>query len=218
MDRDYQQSEPMKPVPINKNLLGKRIFDIIASILLLVCCLPLFIILPLLIIISSGRPAFFTQTRTGRNKQKFTIIKFRTMKHSGDGSNIHNHDWKDGVPDDFIFKSGFDSKVTPIGKVLRKYSLDEVPQLFNVLQGSMSIVGPRPEIPEITSYYNAKQAKRLLVKPGMTGYAQINGRSEINHGQKIEYDLYYIENLSFLLDIKIVVATVKYVVKGKGAF
>ena len=218
MNRDYQPNEPAKSMSFDKNQIGKRIFDIIASALLIIWCIPIFLIVPLLITISSGRPVFFTQKRTGRNKQEFTIIKFRTMRQTSNGSNIHNYDWKDGVPDEFVFKSGFDSKVTPIGKVLRKYSLDEIPQLFNVLFGSMSMVGPRPEIPEITSYYNLKQEKRLLVKPGMTGYAQINGRSEINHGQKIEYDLYYIQNRSILLDIKILFATVKLVVKGKGAF
>lgn len=217
MNQDYRQCETMKTILIDEKI-GKRIFDIIASALLIIWCIPIFLILSLLIIISSGRPVFYTQTRIGRNKKEFTIIKFRTMRQTTGNSTIHNYAWKDGVPDEFVFKSGFDAKVTPIGKVLRKYSLDEVPQLFNVLLGSMSMVGPRPEIPEITAYYNTKQAKRLLVKPGMTGYAQINGRSEINHGQKIEYDLYYIQNLSFLLDLKILLATVKYVVKGKGAF
>lgn len=140
------------------------------------------------------------------------------MIQTTNNSAIHKYDWKKGVPDDFIFKSGFESRVTPFGKFLRKYSLDELPQLINVLLGNMSMVGPRPEIPEITSHYNFHQMKRLQVKPGITGYAQVNGRSEITHGQKIEYDLYYIQNQSFLLDMKILLATVKQVVKGKGAF
>jgi len=218
VNRNSQSNESAKSISFDENQIGKRIFDISASALLIICCIPIFLIVPLLILISSGRPVFFTQKRTGRNKKEFTVIKFRTMRQTGVGCNVHNYDWQDGVPDEFVFKSGFDSKVTLIGKVLRKYSLDEVPQLFNVLLGSMSIVGPRPEIPEITAYYSLKQERRLLVKPGMTGYAQINGRSKINHGQKIEYDLYYIQNRSFLLDLKILFATVKYVVKGEGAF
>ncbi len=130
----------------------------------------------------------------------------------------HRYEWDEGVPEDFTFKSGFDSRVTSIGKVLRKYSLDELPQLFNVLLGDMSIVGPRPEIPEITEHYNLHQRKRLLVKPGMTGYAQINGRSEIQHGKKIEHDLYYVDNQSFFLDVKVILSTVKLVLKGNGSF
>lgn len=130
----------------------------------------------------------------------------------------HRYEWDEGVPEDFTFKSGFDSRVTSIGKVLRKYSLDELPQLFNVLLGDMSIVGPRPEIPEITEFYNLHQRKRLLVKPGMTGYAQINGRSEIQHGKKIEHDLYYVDNQSFFLDVKVILSTVKLVLKGNGSF
>lgn len=122
------------------------------------------------------------------------------------------------MPDDFQFKGGTDSAVTPIGKILRKYSLDELPQLFNVLHGTMSLVGPRPEIPQITEFYDESQAKRLLVKPGLTGYAQVNGRSEINHGQKIKLDRYYVENCSLWLDIRIIFATILYVLKGKGAF
>ncbi|WP_432360354.1 sugar transferase [Sporosarcina sp. UB5] len=218
MERDSHQRVEMNPIVIQKDLFRKRLFDIIASTILIVCCIPLFLILPVLIVINSGRPVFFTQSRTGRNHEQFTIIKFRTMKQTNNDGNVHKYNWNGGVPDDFVFKSSFDSKVTPIGKVLRKYSLDEVPQLFNVLLGSMSMVGPRPEIPEITACYNSRQAKRLHVKPGLTGYAQINGRSEINHGQKIEYDLYYVENRSFLFDMKILLATVKYVVMGKGAY
>lgn len=218
MERDSQQFVEMNQLMINRDLFRKRLFDIFASAFLLLCCIPLLLIVSLVIVISSGRPVLFTQTRTGRNNEAFTILKFRSMKKNNDDSNIHTYDWKDGVPDDFVFKSGFDSNVTPVGKILRKYSLDEVPQLLNVLIGNMSMVGPRPEIPEITSHYNQRQKQRLLVKPGLTGYAQVNGRSEINHGQKIEYDLYYIKNRSFLLDMKILIATVKLVVMGKGAF
>lgn len=216
MERDCQQC--VNPLNISKDLYRKRMFDIVASLFFLFCSTPIFLVLPVLIVVSSGRPVFFTQKRTGRNNQAFTIIKFRSMKQASDNRNIHIYDWKDGVPDDFVFKSDFDSNVTTVGKFLRKYSLDEVPQLINVLIGNMSMVGPRPEIPEITKCYSPKQSKRLLVKPGMTGYAQINGRSEITHGQKIEYDLYYVCNRTFLLDMKILLATVKLVIMGKGAF
>ena len=108
--------------------------------------------------------------------------------------------------------------MTGIGKVFRKYSIDEIPQLINVLLGDMSIVGPRPEIPEITKHYNTYQAQRLKVKPGITGYAQINGRSEINHGKKIEFDHHYIEHCSLYFDIKVIAKTIGLVIRGKGSY
>jgi lipopolysaccharide/colanic/teichoic acid biosynthesis glycosyltransferase len=130
----------------------------------------------------------------------------------------HNYQWPDGVPNDFLFETPVQQKITRIGKIYRKLSIDELPQLFNVLRGDMSLIGPRPEIPEITQLYTRYQASRLKVKPGMTGYAQINGRSVNNHGMKVEYDLYYIEIQSCGLDIKICVKTIGLVFRGKGAW
>jgi lipopolysaccharide/colanic/teichoic acid biosynthesis glycosyltransferase len=101
---------------------------------------------------------------------------------------------------------------------LRKWSLDELPQIINVLKGEMSLVGPRPEVPDITSFYNADQSRRLYLKPGITGLAQINGRSDISHGQKVEYDIDYVENCSFVLDIKILIRTIRVVFNGEGAY
>ncbi len=196
----------------------KRFLDIAISLLLLICCLPLFTLLSITIVLLSGRPVFFTQSRTGIRNKSFTIYKFRTMKVAKQDDNRHKYEWKEGVPDSFLFKTAGDVTVTSIGKFLRKCSMDELPQLLNVLKGDMSIVGPRPEIPAITDLYNGHQAKRLLVKPGITGYAQINGRSEISHGKKIEYDLYYIKNYSLLLDIKIIIATILFVIRGRGAY
>ena len=152
------------------------------------------------------------------HSKKFRILKFRTMKVALHNKKKHTYDWEEGVPDHFQFKTESDENVTTIGKFLRKYSLDELPQLLNVLVGHMSLVGPRPEIPAITDLYSHKQVQRLLVKPGITGYAQVNGRSDINHGKKIEYDLYYVQNRSLRLDIKIIVATIVAVIKAKGAY
>ena len=196
----------------------KRLFDILICSLLIVCLSPLFIILSVLILFKSGRPVFFLQERVGKNDLPFTIFKFRSMNYSKHNPDRHAYDWKEGVPDHFTFKTAFDETVTPLGRVLRKYSLDELPQLFNVLFGDMSLVGPRPEIPEITTHYTTKQAQRLKVKPGITGYAQVNGRSEIDHGKKIELDLYYVENQSFRLDLRIIWLTMICVVIGKGSF
>lgn len=213
----HQRLDVRVPV-VNRHRYGKRILDIVLSLLLLICCLPIFILVSIAILLYSGGPVFFTQSRTGLHNEPFTIFKFRTMKVMKQDNNRHKYEWQGGVPDSFFFKMAGDGTVTSIGKILRKYSLDELPQLVNVLKGDMSIVGPRPEIPAITDMYNAHQEKRLLVKPGVTGFAQINGRSAISHGEKIEYDLYYIENWSLLLDIKIISATFGYVIVGKGAY
>ncbi len=126
--------------------------------------------------------------------------------------------WTEGVPDDFLFKSSHNIEITKIGAILRKTSLDELPQLFNVLKGEMSLIGPRPEIPEITEHYSEKQMNRLYAKPGLTGWAQVNGRSDSCHGQKIDHDLYYVENCSFRLDMKILILTIVMICNGKGAY
>lgn len=217
MEKMHQRIDVGVPIVYRYHYV-KRILDVVISLLLLICCLPIFILVSIAVILFSGGPVFFTHSRTGLHNEPFTIFKFRTMRVMKLDDNRHKYEWQEGVPDSFLFKTADDATVTSIGKILRKYSLDELPQLLNVLKGDMSLVGPRPEIPAITNMYNAHQEKRLLVKPGVTGYAQINGRSEISHGQKIEYDLFYVENWSLLLDMKIIGATFGYVIKGKGAY
>lgn len=123
-----------------------------------------------------------------------------------------------GIPDDYFFKVEQDTRITKVGAVLRKLSIDEIPQLLNVLKGEMSIVGPRPEVPTITNAYNNLQARRLEVKPGLTGLAQINGRSNISHGQKISYDIEYVDHYSFWMDVQIVLKTLYVVVARTGAY
>lgn len=132
-------------------------------------------------------------------------------------SSNHQYEWESEVPEDFYFDKPGHLRITQLGKIYRKYSIDEIPQLWNVLKGDMSIVGPRPEIIEITKHYSWDQKKRLLVKPGITGYAQVNGRSTITHGEKVTHDLYYVKNCSFSLDLKILFRTLVIVVTGKGA-
>lgn len=195
----------------------KRICEIIASIILLIVLSPIFLIVSLLILITSGKPIFFFQKRVGKNGVPFMIWKFRTMKQNNLPNELNTNSWINGVPDDFIFKSAPSSHTTKIGVLLRKYSIDEIPQLINILKGEMSFVGPRPEALNIANYYNDYQKMRLLVKPGITGYAQVNGRSNMNHEQKIKYDLYYINNQSFFLDIKIILLTIVKVMKTDGA-
>lgn len=196
---------------------GKRAFDIIASLAFLVILSPFLIFFSLLNLVCSGAPIFYTQLRSGIHNESFTIIKFRTMGVKSENVIAHQYVWNQGVPEQFIFDKPTDFKVTAIGRIYRKYSIDEIPQIWNVLKGEMSFIGPRPEMIEITKHYSSEQKKRLHVRPGITGYAQVNGRSTLTHGQKIKYDLYYAENYSFAMDVKILIKTFFLVFSGKGA-
>ncbi|GLC89777.1 sugar transferase [Lysinibacillus piscis] len=196
---------------------GKRIVDIIVASFLLIFMMPLMISILLILYFSTGRPIFFKQVRTGIHQQRFIIWKLRTM-HLQKSSTKQPIVCTDGIPEDYFFKTAQDARVTKIGAILRKFSVDEIPQLLNVLKGEMSIVGPRPEVPAITNAYNSLQARRLEVKPGLTGLAQVNGRSNISHGQKIAYDLAYIDQYSFWLDVKIILKTIYVVLARTGAY
>lgn len=214
--REYEQSKK----PFHKAV--KRLFDIIFSGIAIIILSPVLLLLSLLIMLDDGFPVFFKQKRSGKDNVPFQILKFRSMKKKQVQvpSNSHNeYNWKDGVPDSFVFKMSSEDNpnITKIGHFIRKYSLDELPQFINVFKGEMSLVGPRPEILPISDRYNEHQRRRLEVKPGITGWAQANGRSEMNHGEKIKHDIYYVDNFSIWLDIKILFKTVKIVVVGRGS-
>ncbi|WP_409366730.1 sugar transferase [Lysinibacillus sp. 38-6] len=196
---------------------GKRIFDIVGAFILLLMTFPLMLGVFLLLLLTTGRPIFFKQIRTGYDHQRFIIWKLRTMTVQATPVNLPAIS-AEGIPDDYFFKTDQDTRITKIGAILRKLSIDEIPQLLNVLKGDMSIVGPRPEVPAITNSYSALQARRLEVRPGLTGLAQINGRSNISHGQKISYDIHYVDNISFWGDFKIVVKTLFVVFARTGAY
>ncbi|MBC2259504.1 sugar transferase [Listeria booriae] len=201
---------------------AKRMCDFVLALIGILLLSPVFFIVALMIKLDSPKEkVIFVQTRTGLRNEPFSIFKFRSMRKSNQpgGARKHVYDWENGVPDDFVFKSvsGNDPEVSPIGAFVRKFSLDELPQLFNVLRGDMSLVGPRPEIPAITDLYSRAQQTRLLVKPGVTGWAQVNGRSNMNHGQKMALDSYYVQKLSLKLDIQIIGMTIKQVLTGKDA-
>ena len=187
-------------------LLIKRTFDVCSSFLLLLALIiiPVMIVIPVLIKLTSKGPAVFTQDRSGKDGKVFKIYKFRTMR----------------IPEDSIDADGNQlepaKRITPIGRILRKTSLDELMQLFNVLNGTMSVIGPRPTLPYQVENYSPEQRRRLEMRPGITGLAQINGRNDLSWTEKIEYDITYIDNFSLWLDIKILFKTVITVFKKEG--
>lgn len=179
----------------------KPLFDFIFSFILLLILSPVLLIVIILLYFFNQKNVFFLQSRPGKNEKIFKIIKFKTMTDQKDESgNL--------LPDEF--------RLTKMGKFVRKTSLDELPQLINVLKGDMSFIGPRPLLVSYLPLYNEEQKKRHLIKPGITGWAQVNGRNTITWQQKFVLDVFYVENLSFLLDIKIFLLTIKKVIKTEG--
>lgn len=179
----------------------KRILDFLAALIALFIFSPIFIILLIcLLVVNNGKPFFF-QERPGKNDKLFRIVKFKTMRDlkPDDAQNVHSL-----------------NRVTKIGHFIRKYSLDEIPQLINVIKGDMSIVGPRPLLSSYLPLYNNFQKKRHNVRPGITGWAQIKGRNTISWERKFEYDVWYVENISLLIDLKIIILTIKRIVKPEG--
>lgn len=183
----------------------KQILNIFISLLATTLLLPVFAVIIIAIRVGSKGAAIFRQERAGKNGTPFTFYKFRTMKADVD-------------PFGASPKSGDDSRLTKVGKFLREYSLDELPQLFNVLKGDMSIVGPRPLYVSQMEEWNERQKKRLLVKPGLTGLAQISGRGELTREEKLELDVKYVETAGLWTDIKIILATVIQVFRRKSIY
>lgn len=194
----------------------KRILDIVLSLIGIVILIPIYLIIAIAIKMDSKGPIIFKQIRVGKDRKEFTIYKFRTMVVSAESKRKLEIDPEN--MDNFVFQSKTDNRITKVGKFLRNSSLDEIPQLFNVLFGNMSLVGPRPEIPEVVKYYPKGYYQRLLVLPGITGLAQVSGRGEIELGKTIFYDLTYINNFSIWFDVKILFDTVFKVFKKEGAF
>jgi exopolysaccharide biosynthesis polyprenyl glycosylphosphotransferase len=196
--------------------LAKETFDRIVSLLLLLLLAPFFLVLGVVVRTGSRGPVLFRQVRVGRNGREFTMFKFRTMVDDATArlDDIAHLDESDGV----LFKIRTDPRVTPGGRFLRRHSLDELPQLWNVLRGQMSIVGPRPPLPSEVQHYGSDAQRRLLVKPGMSGLWQVSGRSELSWEESIRLDLYYVENWSPALDAQIIWRTVGAVVRGRGAY
>jgi len=185
---------------IYRNII-KRISDLFAALISLCLCSPLLVFVIIALLISNKGKPFFFQKRSGKDEVFFKIIKFKTMNdRKGDDGNLLSDA----------------ERLTRIGTFIRKTSLDEIPQLLNVIKGDMSLIGPRPLLPEYLPLYSPEQRKRHLVKPGITGWAQVNGRNGITWKKKLAYDIYYIKNISFLLDMKILFKTIRTVIKSEG--
>jgi exopolysaccharide biosynthesis polyprenyl glycosylphosphotransferase len=194
----------------------KDAFDKLVGLSALALTAPVFLFVTLIIRLDDGGPAFFRQTRVGRDGRDFTVYKFRTMVMDAEklktelaASNDH-----DGV----LFKMRKDPRITKVGSWLRRWSLDELPQLLNVVRGDMSLVGPRPALPDEAARYGDYVRRRLVVKPGLTGLWQVNGRSDLSWEESVRLDLRYVENWSLVLDLQILWKTLSAVWRGSGAY
>ncbi|KAA9376436.1 sugar transferase [Microbispora cellulosiformans] len=196
--------------------LVKSVFDRVVAALILIVILPVLLTIGLVIRVTSGGPVLFRQPRVGKDGRLFVLYKFRTMVRNAEAvkHELTQRDAGNGV----LFKMRKDPRVTPVGGVLRRYSLDELTQLLNVLRGEMSLVGPRPPLPEEVAQYGDDVRRRLLVKPGMTGLWQVSGRSELSWEESVRLDLRYVENWSLIMDLQILWKTWAAVVGGEGAY
>ena len=176
----------------------KRLFDFLLSLIAFIILIPIMLLISIIVCVKLVRPIIFKQKRPGKNEKIFTLYKFRTMTDEKD---------KDGnlLPDD--------ERITKFGKFLRSTSVDELPELINIIKGDMSIVGPRPLLIEYLPLYNKEQKKRHNVRPGLTGLAQVNGRNNLDWEERFKEDVYYVENLSLIMDIKIILKTIIKVIK-----
>ena len=185
---------------------GKRVFDLLLASLALVVLSPLLCLIALLVRLKSSGPVFYVQERIGKDAAPFRLIKFRTMVVGAETQGAGILCLKD------------DPRVTTLGRVLRRYSLDELPQLFNVLRGDMSLIGPRPGLAYHLKEYTSVQRRRLTVLPGISGWAQVNGRRSLTWDQRIEYDVEYVDHLSVTVDLRILFRTLGVVLKNDGLF
>lgn len=179
----------------------KPILDFILAVIGFIILLPVFLLVTVLLFFANEGKPFFIQRRPGKNCKVFSIIKFKTMNDKKDATGKLLHD---------------SERLTAVGKFVRKTSLDEIPQLLNVIKGDMSLIGPRPLLTDYVHLYNAFQNRRHEVKPGITGWAQVNGRNAISWDKRFELDVYYVEHVSFTLDLKILFLTAKKVVISEG--
>jgi undecaprenyl phosphate N,N'-diacetylbacillosamine 1-phosphate transferase len=193
---------------MNHNIqLGvKRALDIVASAMALLVLWPLLVLIAILIKLESPGPVFFLQPRAGYRGERFRMRKFRTMVQNAEASGSGYYVGRD------------DARVTRVGKMLRRFSLDELPQLLQIFTGKMSVVGPRPGLPYHVEHYNPDQMRRLDVRPGLTGWSQVNGRNQISWPERIEKDVWYVDHFSLWLDAKIILRTFGVLLSGEGLY
>lgn len=198
-------------------LAAKRTLDVLVSAVLLTLISPLWLLIVFWIRLDSTGPALFKQVRVGLGGRPYTIYKFRTMVQNAEALDKQRLEKVQNL-EEFVYQQKEDPRITRSGRFLRKTSLDELPQLLNIIKGEMSLVGPRPEVPDIARHFTAEQRLRFAVLPGVTGLAQVNGRSELTLGETLAYDVRYVRAWSFWLDLKILARTVSVVLSGKDAY
>jgi exopolysaccharide biosynthesis polyprenyl glycosylphosphotransferase len=198
-------------------LAVKRLIDIVGASVILVLVSPLMALTAIAVGVTSRGPVFFAQERVGYMGKRFTLLKFRSMVRDAEIRKweiVHHNHHKSGP----VFKVRNDPRMTPIGRLIRRFSIDELPQLFHVLEGKMSLVGPRPPLPVEVATYGPREFRRLTAKPGITCIWQVNGRSELDFETWVDMDIEYIENWSLWLDLKLLARTVPAVLSGEGAY
>jgi exopolysaccharide biosynthesis polyprenyl glycosylphosphotransferase len=197
--------------------LVKRGVDLAGASLILLLASPVLFLIAAMVRLTSRGPALYSSIRMGQGARTIKVYKFRSMYRDADNRRqdlLEMNESEGGM----LFKIRSDPRVTPVGRLLRKFSLDELPQLFNVIGGSMSLVGPRPPLPDEVERYESHDHRRLLVKPGMTGLWQVSGRSDLSWDESVRLDLYYVENWSLALDLAIIARTVWAVLRSRGAY
>jgi exopolysaccharide biosynthesis polyprenyl glycosylphosphotransferase len=196
--------------------LAKEVFDRVSAVLALVALGPVFAVVAVAVTLDSPGPVFFRQTRVGRDGRRFSMVKFRTMVNDAERlqADLEHRNEADGL----LFKLRTDPRVTRVGRWLRRYSIDELPQIVNVLRGQMSMVGPRPPLPGEVEMYEGHVSRRLLVKPGITGLWQVSGRSDLPWNEAVRLDLYYVDHWSPTMDLTIMAKTFSAVIRGHGAY
>ena len=205
------------PAPLSGGgYLLKRIADLIFAALLVVCLSPVFLLTAIAVVIDSGFPVFYRQERLGQSNEPFEMIKFRSMRKGAHGEKETLRDINETSGP--LFKIKKDPRITRVGRFIRRWSIDELPQLFNVLSGKMSLVGPRPPLPEEVEEYSRRDFKRLHTIPGVTGVWQISGRSHLGFEEMVKLDLYYVDNWSIWMDLAILMLTPSAVFSGDGAY
>jgi lipopolysaccharide/colanic/teichoic acid biosynthesis glycosyltransferase len=198
------------------HLGAKRGMDLVGALLALVLLSPVLLVASVAILVSSGPRILYVQQRVGRDGKPFRIVKFRTMRHDAD--ELMEEYWEHNELDGPIFKMRRDPRVTRVGRMLRKYSVDELPQLVNVVRGEMSLVGPRPLVPEEYAGFGDRELQRLLVRPGITGLWQVSGRCDVHFRSWMDLDLEYIRTWSLRSDVRILLRTIPAVLTARGSY